>query len=153
MTLGSGDTVMGIRRPAAPKRALPDSLRHCSSGDGSSDHFYKPGAGTLAPTGLVDGKYRAGSQRNFLKRNTGKPMSQRSSAQSIVVKGAFSSASSRPRFSQNSGTFGKSGGATRTTRAPVDKRGGAARFDASQKGSSRSISSKKQGGSTWWDRY
>jgi len=47
-----------------------------STGNGSDD-FYKPGAGVLAPRG--NGEYRAGSQKNFLKRRSGKPMSERAS--------------------------------------------------------------------------
>jgi hypothetical protein len=73
MVLASGDTDMSIPRPERAKRALPDSLRGRSGSSGSgSDHFYRPGAGTLRPTGLDDGVYRAGSQRNFLKASGGK---------------------------------------------------------------------------------
>jgi hypothetical protein len=71
-----------IPRPKPAKRALPDCLRKkkgpiCE--EGTSDDFYKPGAGVLAPRGAEDGEYRAGSQRNFLKRRSGKPMSERAS--------------------------------------------------------------------------
>ena len=75
MVLASGDTDCGIARPKVAKRALPDSLRSRaarSSGAGGSDHFYQAGAGTLRPTGLDDGVYRAGSQRNFLKASGGR---------------------------------------------------------------------------------
>ena len=82
-----------IPRPAASKRALPDCIRRKIKGrkeEPSVDDigparlqdpetFYQAGAGVLKPRGVEDGGYRAGCQRNFLKRGTGKPMSERAS--------------------------------------------------------------------------
>jgi hypothetical protein len=64
-----------------PKRALPDCLRK-NKKDRSKDDgpdLYKPGAGVLAPREATDGVYAAGSQKHFLKRRSGKPMSERAS--------------------------------------------------------------------------
>lgn len=41
--------------------------------------MYQAGAGVLKPRASDDGSYRAGSQKNFLKRRSGKPMSERAS--------------------------------------------------------------------------
>ena len=81
----NSDLDLRIPRPKQPKRALPDCLRRKSrkeatveaaaavdadreNNDGS---IYQAGAGVLAPRGAEGGEYRAGSQRNFLKRGTG----------------------------------------------------------------------------------
>jgi hypothetical protein len=46
--------------------------------DEGSDHVYRAGAGVLQPRD-ANSEYRAGSQKNFLKRRSGKPMSERAS--------------------------------------------------------------------------
>ena len=76
-----------IARPKQPKRALPDCLRRkalrrkslavegdsagMSNAENNEPCIYSAGAGVLDPRGAKGGDYRAGSQRNFLKRGTG----------------------------------------------------------------------------------
>ena len=81
----NSDLDMRIPRPKQPKRALPDCLRRkaprrksqveeggsASIGAENEPSIYSAGAGVLDPRGAKGGEYRAGSQRNFLKRGTG----------------------------------------------------------------------------------
>jgi len=55
-------------------------------GDEGSDHMYTPGAGVLKPRDGNNGQYQAGSQKNFLKMKSGKPMSERASRVAQVAR-------------------------------------------------------------------
>jgi hypothetical protein len=92
-----------IPRPPAVRRALPDCIRKKIKGSkrepaaadnqgperlANTDVVYQAGAGSVVPRGDADGEYRAGSQRNFLKRGTGKPMSERASRLAQMSHGA-----------------------------------------------------------------
>ena len=98
----NSDLDLRIPRAKAPKRALPDCLRKklrrssADANDENSDHLYKAGAGVLAPRGTKGGEYRAGSQRNFLKRGSGKPMSERASRLAQLQNGPGYSRGAKP---------------------------------------------------------
>ena len=99
----NSDLDLRIPRAKAPKRALPDCLRKKirrssadATNDENSDALYKAGAGVLAPRGAEGGEYRAGSQRNFLKRGSGKPMSERASRLAQLQNGPGYSRGAKP---------------------------------------------------------
>jgi hypothetical protein len=154
---------MSIPRPKPPKRALPHSLR-CNKYNttGASDHFYQPGAGVLQPKGLNDGVYRAGSQRNFLKRRSGKQLSERGKFDDVdrtlaLIKpssskrcskvpsiNSFSSPVARPRFQHSAGTIGRA--QLRRPSHITRNHPNSTPFDAS-----RNNNASTNG--NWWDRY
>ncbi len=77
-----------IPRAKVPSSALPPEIRAKMGlkprrqlrrkSRGGADP-YAAGAGVLQPRASTDGKYRAGCQRNFLRRGSGKAMSARAS--------------------------------------------------------------------------
>lgn len=81
------DLDMKIPRQKAPPRALPDCIRkklvgvkaEPSGGDDGSVAVYQAGGGVLQPRESSNGEYRAGCQKNFLRRHTGVAMSERTS--------------------------------------------------------------------------
>lgn len=125
---------LAIKRPQKVKRALPTSVRRkvvnkygekMWDGDVGSDHLYQPGAGVLKPRDSNSGQYAAGSQKNFLKMKSGKPMSQRASRLAQVQnekarKGQFRTEKTQQK-EEKQPRRGRRGGNKQQTRNPYPR--------------------------------
>lgn len=77
--LGFGKGKDPNRRASAPGGRFDDSVAKEAEQAAADEAYRTAGAGVLVPREAVNGHYAAGSQKHFLKRGSGVPMSRRAS--------------------------------------------------------------------------